>query len=75
MLSSTLSSHLDAFSPALPAMRVYARLYPPSPSDEPKPLNWRLCLLVLAPSLFDLVGTAFAKVRKERRITGSKRDG
>ncbi|TFJ83555.1 hypothetical protein NSK_004661 [Nannochloropsis salina CCMP1776] len=50
-----------AMAMALPAMRVYARLYPPSPSDEPKPLNWRLCLLVLAPSLFDLVGTAFAK--------------
>ena len=43
-------------------MAVYARLYPPSPLDEPKPVSWKLCLLVLIPSLFDLIGTAFAKV-------------
>ncbi|KAM3570266.1 hypothetical protein VYU27_007657, partial [Nannochloropsis oceanica] len=51
-----------AMAMALPAMAVYARIYPPAPSDEPKPVSWKLCLVVLIPSLFDLVGTAFAKV-------------
>ncbi len=43
-------------------MFLYARLYPPPPGEEPKPISWKLCTLVLVPSVFDMIGTALAKV-------------
>jgi len=61
--------------PALPAMAVYARLYPPAPSDEPKPVSWKLALLVFIPSIFDLIGTAFAKVERGEGREGGREGG